>query len=92
VENKACPEEYEEERVKLFITELRKTMTQYDCQNILEIGCGRASLRELPGYTGLDFSLEALTSSGLDGFIFADITKHILFLTGSSMQCLHPPF
>jgi len=71
------PVKQEEERVNLIKKELLDIMTQYDCQNILEIGCGRAYLRELPGYTGLDFSLETLKTSGLQGFIFADITNHI---------------
>ncbi|UCH31487.1 MAG: class I SAM-dependent methyltransferase [Candidatus Bathyarchaeota archaeon] len=53
-------------------------MTMHSCKNVLEIGCGKASLRyALPNYLGLDFSLEALEKSGLDTFIYADITKRI---------------
>lgn len=47
------------------------------CANILEVGCGEATLRELPGYLGLDFSLEALRKSGLQNFICADVTEKI---------------
>lgn len=30
-------------------------MSMYDYSNVLEIGCGRGKLKELPGYIGLDF-------------------------------------
>ena len=56
---------------------IKSLMEKYSCENILEIGCGRATLRNLPNYLGLDFSLEALKRSGLDKFIYADITKGI---------------
>jgi len=52
-------------------------MTKYDCNNILEVGCGLAHLRELPGYLGLDFSSEVLKRSGLQNFISTDITNEI---------------
>jgi SAM-dependent methyltransferase len=56
---------------------IKDLMKKYACENILEIGCGRATLRHLPNYLGLDFSVEALKQSGLDTLIFADITKRI---------------
>ena len=56
---------------------ITNAMKQHKCTNILEVGCGKAELRRLPGYLGLDFSLEALKKSGLQNFIYADITKKI---------------
>ncbi len=56
---------------------IRNIMEKHSCQNVLEIGCGKAILRNLPGYLGLDFSLEALKKSELTSFIYADITKQI---------------
>ena len=47
------------------------------CDNVLEIGCGQARFRELPGYLGVDFSLEALRRNKLEAFLYADITKGI---------------
>ena len=54
-----------------------KLMEDYDCKSILEVGCGKAKIRNLPGYCGLDFSIKALQRSGLKEFILADITKRI---------------
>jgi SAM-dependent methyltransferase len=56
---------------------LNRVMSQYRCKSILEVGCGKANLRELPGYVGLDFSLESIKRSGLKEAIFADVTNHI---------------
>jgi ubiquinone/menaquinone biosynthesis C-methylase UbiE len=52
-------------------------MARHKCTNVLEIGCGRGELRELPGYLGLDFSLAILRRSGLQDFLYADITHRI---------------
>lgn len=49
-------------------------MEQYGCQNILEVGCGKAHLRNLKGYIGLDYSLEALKKSQVNTFIYGDIS------------------
>ncbi|MCW3980824.1 MAG: class I SAM-dependent methyltransferase [Candidatus Bathyarchaeota archaeon] len=56
---------------------IKRLMKKHSCQDILEIGCGKATLRDLPGYLGLDFSIEALKQSGLDTFVYADVTKRI---------------
>lgn len=57
--------------------EILDVMTKLKCTNILEVGCGEAELKRLPGYLGLDFSLGALKRSGLEQFIYADITRTI---------------
>jgi SAM-dependent methyltransferase len=57
---------------------IEELMKSNQCENFLDIGCGAwATLRDLPNYLGLDFSIEALMKSGLGEFIFADITKRI---------------
>jgi len=54
-----------------------KAMQEHGCENVLEIGCGRYPLKNLPGYMALDFSAVALQQSGLKSFICADITEKI---------------
>ena len=56
---------------------VRMVMNEYECGNIIDIGCGRAYCRELPGYLGIDFSMEGLKRSELPEFLFADITRRI---------------
>lgn len=57
---------------------VKETVERNDCKTVLEVGCGAyVPLRKLPHCTHLDFSLNALKRSGLDSFIFADITKGI---------------
>lgn len=58
-------------------------MQKHKCKSILEVGCGRAILRDLPEYLGLDFSLEALKKNALPYSIFADITEKIPLPTNS---------
>lgn len=53
---------------------VRQVMEQHGCENILEVGCGQEALRNLPGWTGLDFS------RNIDCHIHADITEKIPFL------------
>jgi SAM-dependent methyltransferase len=62
---------------KKMIALLKRLMSERECRNILEIGCGKANLRELPGYVGLDFSLETIQRSGLKEAVFADVSNHI---------------
>jgi len=52
-------------------------MKKLDCNNVLEIGCGRAEFRTLPNYTPLDFSKKVLNKYGLKGYVCADITSKI---------------
>ena len=66
-----------EKRRKQRFSTIKNLMQKNECENILEVGCGKARFRELPGYLGLDFSLEALKKSGLQNFVHADITKKI---------------
>jgi len=61
---------------RLFL-QVSRILEDNGCKNVLEIGCGQARLRELPGYLGVDFSLEALKQYKLEAFLFADITKGI---------------
>lgn len=48
---------------------VRKVMEQNGCKNVLEIGCGQEALRNLPSWTGLDFS------RNIKADIYADITS-----------------
>jgi SAM-dependent methyltransferase len=61
-------------------------MKKHDCHSILEIGCGLGENRNLEGYLGLDFSLEALRKSKLKRFIYADLTEEIP-LSDKSFDC-----
>lgn len=61
---------------KLF-ERVARILDDNECRNVIEIGCGQAKLRELPGYLGVDFSLEALKQNNLESFLYADITKGI---------------
>lgn len=70
-------EERTEHSTKVQLQEITNVMRQHGCSNILEVGCGKTGLHELPGYLGLDFSLESLRKSGLKQFIYADITEKI---------------
>ena len=56
---------------------ITKIMEITECASFLDLGCGGAKLRGIPGYLGLDFSLEAIKKSGLTEAIYADITKRI---------------
>lgn len=69
--------ETEKEGRRSYFKTVANIMKQFECSNILEVGCGEAYLRELPNYLGLDFSLEALRKSGLQHFVHADITRKI---------------
>jgi len=44
---------------------LNEIMAKNDCQNLLDVGCGKPALREVRGYVGLDFPLKALRASRL---------------------------
>jgi hypothetical protein len=70
-------EDWNDDFQKRMFTLMKRVITEHGCQNILEIGCGRANLRELPGYVGLDLSLEAIKRSGLKEAVFADVTNHV---------------
>jgi hypothetical protein len=59
------------------ILQLTDLMGKHGCVGLLEVGCGAAELKNIKGYVGLDFSLEAIKRSGLKEAIFADITNHI---------------
>lgn len=63
--------------VETSLRNINSIMTRYECSNILEIGCGRAEIRDLPGYLGLDFSPTVLKNNDLPHFLYADITKRI---------------
>jgi SAM-dependent methyltransferase len=56
------------------------------CENFLDIGCGLAVLRNLRNYLGVDFSIESLKRSGLNKFVFADVSDGIPFLASKSFD------
>ena len=49
-------------------------MKKYNCQNILDVGCGEAKLRDLPGYVGFDFSEVSLQNSGVQNYINGSVS------------------
>jgi SAM-dependent methyltransferase len=65
------------EKLKLTMAAIEKIMIDNNCNSFLDVGCGKAELRNLPGYVGLDFSFEVLKKSGLKEAIYADITNNI---------------
>lgn len=77
--------------------EVFSLMQKHDCRNILDVGCGRAWLRDLSGYLGLDFSLEIFRQNKLFAFMLADATMGIPLPTKSfdaSISCsflMHQP-
>jgi ubiquinone/menaquinone biosynthesis C-methylase UbiE len=56
---------------------VKHLMNRHDCGSILEVGCGRAELRNLKGYIGLDFSPYIRKKNTLSNFVFADVTEKI---------------
>ena len=58
-------------------TQIAKLMREYDCESILDVGCGKAWLRDLQGYLGLDASLEVFRQNGLNSFLLADATQKL---------------
>jgi ubiquinone/menaquinone biosynthesis C-methylase UbiE len=71
-------ERWTKEETEHWFNEISLTMQKYDCENVLEIGCGdEPHLKDLKGYVGSDFSLTALKKSKLQEFILCDVTKHI---------------
>lgn len=55
-------------------TEITQLMKEHGCENVLEVGCGMAWLRSLPGYLGSDYSREVFRQNGLKRFLVADAT------------------
>lgn len=70
---------YGEEKTNFpqFESRIREILHKTRSQNILDVGCGPATLRGLPNYVGLDFSTIILQQSGLTEYIYADFSKHI---------------
>jgi SAM-dependent methyltransferase len=58
-------------------TQIAQLMQKHNCESILDIGCGKAWLRNLPGYLGSDLSLEVLKQNGLSCFLVADATQRL---------------
>ena len=71
--------EFDEEKTSLkdYEKRIQELMVKLRCNNILDIGCGSATLRNLRGYLGLDFSHIILNKSQLTEYIYADFSKHI---------------
>jgi SAM-dependent methyltransferase len=68
---------WDERSRREMIALLADIMAKNGCHSFLDVGCGKAVLREVPGYVGVDFSIESIKRSGLKEAIFADITNHI---------------
>jgi len=92
-------EKWTQETFQHEFTLIARLMEQYGGQNILEIGCGKAHLRNLKGYIGLDYSLEALKKGKVNTFIYGDISARNLPIPDQSFDAvmtrfvlLHIPF
>jgi len=60
------------------VASVKELMARYDCETVLEIGCGASvPLRGVEGVAHLDYSTKALKRAGLTAYIYGDITKHI---------------
>jgi len=70
-------DEWTENNRQKMIKWLENLMAKNQCKTFLDVGCGKAALRDVPGYVGLDFSLESIKRSGLKEAVFADITNCI---------------
>lgn len=62
-------------------------MQENKCESFLDVGCGKAWLRNLKGYLGLDTSTEVLKQNGLDNFLVADATQKIPLPSKSFDAC-----
>jgi len=58
-------------------TQIAQLMREHKCESILDVGCGKAWLRNLPGYLGSDISLEVLQQNRLTSFLVADATEKL---------------
>lgn len=57
--------------------QIQNLMQELDCKSILDVGCGKAWLRDLPSYLGVDISTEVFQQNKLDGGLVADATQHL---------------
>jgi SAM-dependent methyltransferase len=60
------------DRWKAQVTQL---MQDHDCGSILDVGCGKAWLRSLYGYLGVDSSVEVFRQNNLRRFLVADASE-----------------
>lgn len=67
-----CPEQYKTDAREKWKAQIEMLMKEHGCTSILDVGCGKAWLRGLPGYLGLDWSLAVFKNSGLRSFLVAD--------------------
>lgn len=62
----------------LMVSKVENAMWRHGCETVLEVGCGAyAPLKGVQGVTHLDYSRKALQKSGLEAYIYADITRRI---------------
>jgi len=92
-------EKWTQETLEREFTLINGLMEQYGCENILDVGCGKAHLRNLKGYIGLDYSREVLKKSKVNTFIYGDISDSNLPIPDRSFDAvmtrfvlLHIPF
>ena len=62
------------------IVKVRKVIEKLNCNEILEVGCGKKNFSDLPNYIGLDFSISAL--KGQENRVCADVC-HLPFKSQS---------
>lgn len=58
-------------------SQIAKLMQEQNCESILDFGCGKAWLRNLPGYLGSDVSLEVFRQNRLTSFLVADAAQKL---------------
>lgn len=92
-------EKWTPELIKKEFDLINGLMKKNDCQNILDVGCGEAKLRDLSGYVGFDFSEVSLQRSGLQNYLVGSISNKDLDVADKSFDAmmtrfvlLHIPF
>jgi SAM-dependent methyltransferase len=63
-------------------------MLEQHCESVLDVGCGKAWLRDLQGYLGADISAEVFRQNGLTSFLVADATEKLPLPTKSFDACV----
>ena len=75
------------DEIATFESNIIAALAAHGCTSVLEIGCGRGKHRDIPGWVGLDFSINVLKQSGLKEFVYADFTYRIP-LPDKSFDCV----
>lgn len=72
-----CREIYKTDARAKWFSELQKLMAVHGCSSVLDVACGKAWLRELDGYLGMDWSAEVLKQTNLPCYLVGNAADHI---------------